>query len=195
VSDATTEATDDVSHDLRWWAPRTTSRWPRYLEQNPLLREPARALGNQSGLSLIHVALNRLIRATGHDCLYVTGPGHGGPALIAGGLLRRRTGTGDVLRSAAMTMVATSTTIDSRRSLVFSGGVGERDDAIRARACDPLRLSGVEGPRRARRRGRGSWTPTPVPCSAIRDRCRARIAGARSALTGRPRRLVDPARN
>ena len=36
---------------------------------------------------MIYVALNRLIRATGADCIYVTGPGHGGPALVANAYL------------------------------------------------------------------------------------------------------------
>src|SRR5437762_13630375 len=32
---------------------------------------------------MIYALLNRLIRRTDTDCLYVTGPGHGGPALVA----------------------------------------------------------------------------------------------------------------
>ena len=32
---------------------------------------------------MIYAVLNRLIRRTDTDCLYVTGPGHGGPALVA----------------------------------------------------------------------------------------------------------------
>jgi xylulose-5-phosphate/fructose-6-phosphate phosphoketolase len=64
-----------------------------YLQANPLLREPLtrehikpRLLGHwgtSPGLSLIYVQLNRLIRQTGADVLYVAGPGHGGPALVA----------------------------------------------------------------------------------------------------------------
>jgi xylulose-5-phosphate/fructose-6-phosphate phosphoketolase len=64
-----------------------------YLVANPLLREPLRAehikprllghWGTSPGLSLVYVQLNRLIRAHDCDVLYVTGPGHGGPALVA----------------------------------------------------------------------------------------------------------------
>jgi xylulose-5-phosphate/fructose-6-phosphate phosphoketolase len=64
-----------------------------YLQANPLLREPLtrehikpRLLGHwgtSPGLSLVYVQLNRLIRQTGADVLYVAGPGHGGPALVA----------------------------------------------------------------------------------------------------------------
>ena len=64
-----------------------------YLRENPLLREPLRAehvkprllghWGTSPGLNLVYAQLNRLIRASGRDVLYVAGPGHGGPALVA----------------------------------------------------------------------------------------------------------------
>ncbi len=64
-----------------------------YLCANPLLTEPLRPehikprllghWGTSPGLSLIYAQLNRLIRRTGADVIYVTGPGHGGPALVA----------------------------------------------------------------------------------------------------------------
>ncbi len=64
-----------------------------YLQANPLLREPLRAehikprllghWGTSPALNLIYVQLNRLIRDQECDVLYVTGPGHGGPAIVA----------------------------------------------------------------------------------------------------------------
>jgi xylulose-5-phosphate/fructose-6-phosphate phosphoketolase len=64
-----------------------------YLKDNPLLREPLdpshikpRLLGHwgtSPGLSLIYVHLNRLIRAHDLDSIYLAGPGHGGPAVLA----------------------------------------------------------------------------------------------------------------
>jgi xylulose-5-phosphate/fructose-6-phosphate phosphoketolase len=64
-----------------------------YLQANPLLREPLAAehikprllghWGTSPGLNLVYAQLNRLIRATGEEVLYVAGPGHGGPALVA----------------------------------------------------------------------------------------------------------------
>ena len=64
-----------------------------YLQENALLRSPLAAeqikprllghWGTSPGLSLIYVHLNRLIRNTGAHILYVAGPGHGGPAVIA----------------------------------------------------------------------------------------------------------------
>jgi len=64
-----------------------------YLQSNPLLREPLlpeqikpRLLGHwgtSPGLSLIYVHLNRLIKANDADVIYLAGPGHGGPALLA----------------------------------------------------------------------------------------------------------------
>lgn len=64
-----------------------------YLKDNPLLREPLRPehikprllghWGTSPGLNLIYVHLNQLIKDTGVDALYVAGPGHGGPAIVA----------------------------------------------------------------------------------------------------------------
>src|SRR5450432_1639406 len=64
-----------------------------YLKDNPLLREPLlpshikpRLLGHwgtSPGLSFIYVHLNRLIPDHHLDMIYMAGPGHGGPAIIA----------------------------------------------------------------------------------------------------------------
>ncbi|HXS34287.1 MAG TPA: phosphoketolase family protein [Solirubrobacterales bacterium] len=64
-----------------------------YLQDNALLREPLRPehikprllghWGTSPGLNLVYVQLNLLIRETGDEVLYVAGPGHGGPALVA----------------------------------------------------------------------------------------------------------------
>src|SRR5215471_20660391 len=64
-----------------------------YLLDNPLMREPLspeqikpRLLGHwgtSPGLSLIYIHLNRLINERDANMIYLTGPGHGGPALVA----------------------------------------------------------------------------------------------------------------
>jgi xylulose-5-phosphate/fructose-6-phosphate phosphoketolase len=64
-----------------------------YLQSNPLLREPLqpehikpRLLGHwgtSPGLSFIYAHLNRLIQDNDVDMIYLAGPGHGGPALLA----------------------------------------------------------------------------------------------------------------
>ena len=64
-----------------------------YLQANPLLRRPLspedikpRLLGHwgtSPGLSFIYVHLNRLIKERDADMIYLAGPGHGGPALVA----------------------------------------------------------------------------------------------------------------
>src|ERR1017187_8388831 len=85
---------DDLDLDLRWWdAANYLTVGQIYLADNAMLRRPLtpadikpRLLGHwgtSPALSAIYVALNRLIRETGAHCLYVTGPGHGGPALVA----------------------------------------------------------------------------------------------------------------
>jgi xylulose-5-phosphate/fructose-6-phosphate phosphoketolase len=45
--------------------------------------------GTSPGLSFIYVHLNRLIQDTDADVIYLTGPGHGGPALVANAYLDR----------------------------------------------------------------------------------------------------------
>src|SRR6478672_1305756 len=84
----------ELDLDLRWWAAANYLTVAQiYLQDNTLLREPLRPehikprllghWGTSPGLSMIYALLNRLIRRTDTDCLYVTGPGHGGPALVA----------------------------------------------------------------------------------------------------------------
>ncbi|HWF86783.1 MAG TPA: phosphoketolase family protein [Vicinamibacterales bacterium] len=64
-----------------------------YLQDNPLLREPLvprhikpRLLGHwgtSPGLSFVYVHLNRLIREQNTNVIFLAGPGHGGPAVLA----------------------------------------------------------------------------------------------------------------
>src|SRR6266699_3951248 len=64
-----------------------------YLQDNPLLKEPLRPehikprllghWGTSPGLSFIYVHVNRLIRDYDANMIYLAGPGHGGPALLA----------------------------------------------------------------------------------------------------------------
>lgn len=79
--------------DAYWRAANYLTVGQIYLLDNPLMREPLRPehikprllghWGTCPGLSLIYVHLNRLIRQTDAQVLYITGPGHGGPALVA----------------------------------------------------------------------------------------------------------------
>ena len=79
--------------DAYWRASNYLSVGQIYLYANPLLREPLteehikpRLLGHWGttpGLNFIYVHLNRLIKAHDLSMLYITGPGHGGPALVA----------------------------------------------------------------------------------------------------------------
>jgi xylulose-5-phosphate/fructose-6-phosphate phosphoketolase len=85
---------EELELDLRWWAAANYLTVGQiYLADDALLGRPLtpgdvkpRLLGHwgtSPGLSALYVQLNRLIRRTGTPCLYVTGPGHGGPALVA----------------------------------------------------------------------------------------------------------------
>ena len=85
---------EELALDLRWWATANYLTVAQiYLRDNPLLREPLRRehvkprllghWGTSPGLNMMYALLNRLIRRTGSQVLFVTGPGHGGPAVLA----------------------------------------------------------------------------------------------------------------
>ncbi len=80
--------------DAYWRAANYLSVGQIYLlGEDPLLREPLRAeqikprllghWGTTPGLNLIYAHVNRLIRARDLNMIYVTGPGHGGPGIVA----------------------------------------------------------------------------------------------------------------
>jgi xylulose-5-phosphate/fructose-6-phosphate phosphoketolase len=77
-----------------WWrAANYLSVGQIYLLDNPLLREPLRLehtkprllghWGTTPGLNFIYVHLNRIINARDVNMIYIAGPGHGGPGLVA----------------------------------------------------------------------------------------------------------------
>jgi len=81
-----------------WWrAANYLSVGQIYLLANPLLREPLlpehikpRLLGHWGttpGLNFVYVHMNRAIRARDLNAIYVTGPGHGGPGMVASAYL------------------------------------------------------------------------------------------------------------
>ena len=83
--------------DAYWRAANYLSVGQIYLFDNPLLKAPLlrqhikpRLLGHWGttpGLNFIYVHLNRLIKKYDLDMIYVAGPGHGGPALVANAYL------------------------------------------------------------------------------------------------------------
>src|SRR5262249_15937490 len=86
-------AADLAILDAYWRAANYISVGQIYLRDNPLLKESLqprhikpRLLGHSGttpGLNFVYVHLNRLIRKYGLNALFITGPGHGGPAVIA----------------------------------------------------------------------------------------------------------------
>lgn len=76
-----------------WRAANYLSVGQIYLYDNPLLREPLKIehvkprllghWGTTPGLNFIYAHLNRVIKKNNLNMIYVTGPGHGGPGLIA----------------------------------------------------------------------------------------------------------------
>jgi len=95
VSSAVAVASDERIQLMHryWMAANYLSVGQIFLQDNPLLREPLRPehikprllghWGTSPGLSLIYVHLNRLIVEQSTSIIYLAGPGHGGPALVA----------------------------------------------------------------------------------------------------------------
>jgi len=79
--------------DAYWRASNYLSVGQIYLLDNPLLRQPLAAehvkvrllghWGTTPGLNFIYVHLNRVIKAKDLSMIFITGPGHGGPAVVA----------------------------------------------------------------------------------------------------------------
>src|SRR5438445_10483679 len=79
--------------DAYWRAANYLSVGQIYLLDNPLLRQPLQVQhvkprllghwGTTPGQNFIYVHLNRVIRQHDLDMIYISGPGHGGPALVA----------------------------------------------------------------------------------------------------------------
>jgi xylulose-5-phosphate/fructose-6-phosphate phosphoketolase len=79
--------------DAYWRAANYLSVGQIYLLDNPLLREPLRKehikprllghWGTSPGLNMLYVHLNRVIKKDDLNMIYVIGPGHGGPSLVA----------------------------------------------------------------------------------------------------------------
>ena len=76
-----------------WRAANYLSVGQIYLYDNPLLREPLKLehvkprllghWGTTPGLNFIYVHLNRIIKQRDLNAIYIAGPGHGGPGLVA----------------------------------------------------------------------------------------------------------------
>lgn len=78
----------------KWWhAANYLSIGQIYLMDNPLLREPLKLehtkprllghWGTTPGLNFIYLHLNRIIRERDNDILFIAGPGHGAPGVVA----------------------------------------------------------------------------------------------------------------
>jgi xylulose-5-phosphate/fructose-6-phosphate phosphoketolase len=79
--------------DAYWRAANYLSVGQIYLYDNPLLKEPLRIehvkprllghWGTTPGLNFVYVHMNRVVKERDLDAMYVTGPGHGGPGIVA----------------------------------------------------------------------------------------------------------------
>jgi xylulose-5-phosphate/fructose-6-phosphate phosphoketolase len=86
-------AQEVASLDAWWRANMYLTVGQIYLGDNALLREPLRPehvkprllghWGTSPGLAFVYAHMSRLIVKTGQETIYLAGPGHGGPALVA----------------------------------------------------------------------------------------------------------------
>ena len=85
---------DEIGLINRYWrAANYLSVGQIYLLDNPLLKEPLKPeqikprllghWGTTPGLNFIYAHLNRIIKARDENVLYICGPGHGGPGMVA----------------------------------------------------------------------------------------------------------------
>ena len=91
--------TDDELRTIHayWRAANYLSVGQIYLLDNPLLREPLQVKhikprllghwGTTPGLNFLYAHINRLIKARDLDAIFICGPGHGGPAVVANAYL------------------------------------------------------------------------------------------------------------
>src|SRR6188472_379427 len=80
-----------------WRAANYLSVGQIYLYDNPLLKKPLKKehvkprllghWGTTPGLNFIYAHLNRVIKEQNLNVIYITGPGHGGPGLVANAYL------------------------------------------------------------------------------------------------------------
>jgi xylulose-5-phosphate/fructose-6-phosphate phosphoketolase len=83
--------------DAYWRAANYLSVGQIYLYDNPLLKQPLKLAhikprllghwGTTPGLNFIYAHLNRAIKEHDLNAIYITGPGHGGPGLVANAYL------------------------------------------------------------------------------------------------------------
>ncbi len=187
--------------DAYWRAANYLTVGQIYLLANPLLREPLRPehikprllghWGTSPGLSLIYAHVNRLIRKHGVDALFLAGPGHGGPAVVANTYLE---GTyseiyPDISQDAARHGAPVPAVLDAGRHpqpcRAGHAGLDPRRRRARLRAVARVRRR-VRSTRSARGRGGRRW--------------RGRDRAARRRVEGHPlperharrRRAADP---
>ena len=135
--------------DAYWRAANYLSVGQIYLYDNPLLKRPLTLgdvkhmllghWGTTPGQNFIYVHLNRVIKKYDLDMVYVSGPGHGGPAVVGNTYLE---GTYSEIYPNISQDEAGLRKLFLQFS--FPGGIGENASVVRGRICDGLNFLGVE---------------------------------------------------
>jgi xylulose-5-phosphate/fructose-6-phosphate phosphoketolase len=181
--------------DAYWRAANYLSVGQIYLYDNPLLREPLRKehikprllghWGTTPGLNFIYVHLNRVIKQHDLNAIYVCGPGHGGPGMVA------------------------NTYLEGTYSEVYPNITQRREGMQRAvqtvlvsrRHSQPRRAGNARlDPRRRRTRLRAVCTPTArcstIPiCSPAASSATAKPRPGRCATSWHSNKFLNPVRD
>ena len=177
-----------------WMAANYLTVGQIFLQDNPLLREPLRAehikprllghWGTSPGLNLIYVHLNRMIAERDANVIYLAGPGHGGPAIVANVYLE---GTyseiyPDITRDVAGLRALVPSVLDAGRHPESRQCADARLDSRRRRARLRAGARVRRGVRQSRSRSspRSSATAKRRPRRS-RDRGRVRASSTRRA--------------
>ncbi len=181
--------------DAYWRASNYLAAAQIYLLANPLLLEPLQPehikprllghWGSAPGLNLVYVHMNRAIRARDLDAIFVTGPGHGAPAVVAQTYLEGHLQQRGLRQRRAATSRASRRLV---RQFSFPGGIPSHarpgDAGIDQRGRRARLLAPPTPPWRPR-----STTPTWWSAASSRRR---RGRDGTLAAAGRSNKFLDP---
>ena len=184
--------------DAYWRAANYLTVGQIYLQANPLLREPLRPehikprllghWGTSPGLSFIYAHLNRVIRRDDLDVLFLAGPGHGGPAVVANtylegtyseiypdGHARRCAGSRGCSGSSRRPAASRATSGRRRRARSTKAASSATCSRTRSAPCSTTRISSRSPssatarprPGRSKARGRASASSNPARDGAV----------------------------
>jgi len=202
--------------DAYWRAANYLSVGQIYLYDNPLLKRPLTLAdvkhmllghwGTTPGQNFIYVHLNRVIKKYDLDMIFVSGPGHGGPAVVANTYLEgtysevyphpRPAGaaSGSPFVSFPFPEAFPATARQSARARCMRAVSWAIRSAMRSVRCSTIPISSSPASSATARRRRLRWPPHGIPTSSsIRSPTAPCCQSCISTATRLPTRLCSPA--